>query len=346
MKLNMLLVFTVSACSGTSLAPSSQTVRSGLDVPDGGMSCVDSGPNEAIRSALAPHCVQCHGAGSSKPYFANLRSFEDLLIYPSSGTANVTPGDPEGSRLVALLEGRASGVVTKMPLDKSYAELVAQGTATLTVDAIKQWIRALDPNRPTNQGSTADLFRLRRLRADEFVLSLMPQLGLEVSDFVSGSLDQPWYANKGHFFVWPVDWAPGVSSAYGGGAQVVYGRFEALGGAIKMTSRRADPSLGPSAMQVVVQLSQAWCAAAVDKSGNHAVLGDVTLSDRSATSSAKIKKNIGSLYLRLLGDPASTTDVQALYDEVFLPLETQASTRAAWVGVCAALVRHPKMLLY
>ena len=122
-------------------------------------------------------------------------------------------------------------------------------------------------------------------------------------------------------------------------------RYETLGGAVVLQGRKHDVGLGPSSVQTMVQVSQAWCRIAIEKPNNTAVLRNVTLADKSATKSTEIKANIAQLSLRMLGDVPSDADVNELYDDVYLPLEP-ASTKAAWTAVCAALVRNPKWLSY
>jgi hypothetical protein len=92
-------------------------------------------------------------------------------------------------------------------------------------------------------------------------------------------------------------------------------------------------------------MSQAWCARAVDKKGNPAVLRYVTLADTSKSNPDAVRKNLHSLYLRMLGQPPSDAEAKELYEQVYLPLEAK-STRLGWIGVCAALIRHPLWITY
>jgi hypothetical protein len=180
------------------------------------------------------------------------------------------------------------------------------------------------------------------------VLSLMDQLGLDQSDFVDTS--RPTWRNEeytvrgGKLFTWPTDWAPGISQQYVSDKRATE-RYETLGGAVVLQGRKHDVSLGPSSVQTMVQVSQAWCRLAIEKPGNTAVLRNVTLADKSATKATEIRQNIAQLSLRMLGDVPSEAEVSELYEDVYLPLEP-ASTKAAWTAVCAALVRHPKWLSY
>ena len=300
---------------------------------DGG--CPPEGKNDEIRLALAPACASCHTTGN-KPYFASLEAFENGLVYDPKW---VNKDDPERSGLIQLLRGTAPGSYPQMPPGAPWAG---------SIDDLLAWIRDLPARGAVNEGPSPAAFTVRRLRADEMVVSLMDQLGLGPEDFVDTSnpdwRNQEFTARGGRLFVWPTDWAPGISQQYVSDKRATE-RYETLGGAVVLQGRRKDVGLGPSALQTLVQMSQAWCGLAVDKPGNTAVLRHVTLADKSATKAAQIHQNIAHLSLRMLGDVPAEAEVTELYEQVYLPLEP-ASTRAAWVGVCAALVRHPKWLSY
>ncbi|WNG25929.1 hypothetical protein F0U62_19325 [Cystobacter fuscus] len=311
---------------------------------DNNETCAPSGKNDEIRLALAPACEGCHLIGN-KPFFASLTAFENGLVYDER---YVKPGDPDNSLLIQMLEGTASGSYPQMPPGQPYGELVANGRVTLSIDKVKAWIRELPPPPARLEAADPEAFNVRRLSAEEMVVSLMDQLGLTLEDFVSTS-DPNWrnkayVVNGGKLFVWPGDWAPGISGEYVSDSRSVE-RFDALGGGNSLLYRKRDVSFGPSAAQTLVQMSQAWCARAVDKKGNTAVLRHVTLTDKSSGNPDAVQKNLRSLYLRMLGQPPSDAEAKALYEQVYLPLEAQ-NTRLAWIGVCASLVRHPLWLTY
>lgn len=309
---------------------------------DGG--CPPEGKNDEMRHALAGACASCHSTGN-KPYFASLDAFENGLVYDERW---VKRGDPDGSGLVKLLEGTNPGSYPQMPPGELFAASVADGRSTVSIDDVKAWIRDLPERSAVNEGPSPDAFTVRRLRADEMVLSLQAQLGLTLEDFVSTSnpdwRNRAYVANGGRFFIWPVDWSPGISGEYVSDSRSTE-RYETLGGAVVLQGRKHDASLGPAATQTLVQVSQAWCRRAIDKPGNTAVLRSVTAADTSATKSVEIRKNIAQLSLRMLGEPPTDAEVSELYQDVYLPLEAQ-STKVAWTAVCAALVRHPKWLSY
>lgn len=334
------LFFTLLVLAGCEGKLGTPTPTAGT-TEDGG--CPPEGRNDEVRLALAPACASCHTVGN-KPYFASLEAFENGLAYDLKW---VDPANPEGSGLVKLLLGTAAGSYPQMPPGEPYAGYLADGRAKLTLDEVKEWIRTLPPRGAVNEGPSPSAFTVRRLRADEMVLALMDQLGLGLEDFVSTS-DPNWRnqeltANGGKLFVWPTDWAPGLSQQYVSDKRSTE-RYETLGGAVTLQGRKNDAVLGPSSLQTLVQVSQAWCQRAIEKPNNKAVLRYVTLADKSATKSADLKRNLAQLSLRMLGDVPSDAEVDELF-ALYLELEP-TSTKAAWTAVCSALVRHPKWLSY
>lgn len=339
LKTAMLASLTLTACQ-----PGTAFFDGPVDGPDGGVGCEAVSRNDEVRLALAPACQGCHTNGN-KPFFASLTAFESGLVYDER---YVKRGDPENSLLVQMLKGTAPGSYAQMPPGQHYDELVASGRVALTIEQVEAWIRDLPAPPEQLEAPSPGEFRVRRLSAEEMVVSLMDQLGLSLEDFVSTSnadwRNRAYVVNWNKFFVWPGDWAPGISGEYVSDPRTIE-RFEALGGGNSLLYRKKDVSFGPSAAQTLVQLSQAWCARAVDKANNKAVLRYVTLADTSARNPDAVRKNLRYLYLRMLGQPPSDAEAQALYEQVYLPLEAQ-SARLGWVGVCAALIRHPLWITY
>lgn len=312
--------------------------------PDAGESCAPANRNDEIRLALAPACEGCHLVGN-KPFFASLTAFENGLVYDER---YVKRGDPANSMLIQLLKGNAPGSYPQMPPGQPYTELAASGRVKLTIEQVEAWIRELPPTPERLETPDPEAFSVRRLSAEEMVVSLMDQLGLTLEDFVSTS-DPNWrnkayVVNGGKLFLWPGDWAPGISGEYVSDSRSIE-RFDALGGGNSLLYRKKDVGFGPSAAQTLVQVSQAWCARAVDKKSNPAVLRYVTLADTSANNRDAVQKNLRALYLRMLGQPPSEAEAKELYERVYVPLEAQ-NTRVAWIGVCASLIRHPLWITY
>ncbi|QSQ19055.1 hypothetical protein JY651_27305 [Pyxidicoccus parkwayensis] len=332
------LALTQFACTG-------EGTRGGFsETPDGGDTCAAASDNDAVRLALAPACQGCHTNGN-KPFFSSLAAFESGLVYNEK---YVKRGDPENSLLVQMLKGAAPGSYPQMPPGQPYDELVASGRVTMTIAQVEAWIRDLPAPPEALETPSPEEFRVRRLSAEEMVVSLMDQLGLTLEDFVSTSnpdwRNRAYVVNWNKFFVWPGDWSPGISGEYVSDSRTGE-RFEALGGGNSLLYRKKDVSFGPSAAQALVQMSQAWCGRAVDKANNKAVLRYVVLADTSTKNPDAVQKNLRYLYLRMLGQPATDAEAQALYEQVYLPLEAQ-STRLGWIGVCSALIRHPLWITY
>lgn len=334
-----------SACTGTigAATPGPDPVfpTDGGVLEDGG--CAPVSRNDEVRLALAGACAGCHLAGS-RPYWASLTAFEALVYDPKY----VTRGDPDNSLLVKLFKGTAPGSFPQMPPGERYDALLARGGASMSIGDVERWIRELPPQGAVVAEPMPERFTVRRLTAEEMILSAMSQLGLTLEDFVDTSSPdwrtEEYTVRGGRFFIWPKDWAPGISRQYVSDARTVE-RYEALGGMAALDNRGKDVSIGPAAMQTLVQQSQAWCRRALEKPGNTAVLRHVTLADRSATKAAEIKRNIGALHLRMLSEPATDATIEALYTRVYLPGEAQ-STKAGWTAVCASFMRHPLWLSF
>lgn len=343
MNARLLCFLSLAACTGnigSSTNPNAFPTDGGL-LADGG--CAPVSRNDEMRLALAGACAGCHVAGS-KPYWASLTAFEGLVYDPKY----VVRGDPDNSLLLKLFKANAPGSFTQMPPGETYEAMLVRGAATVTIADLEQWIRELPPQGSVIAEPIPERFTVRRLTAEEMVVSAMAQLGLTLEDFIDTSnmnwRQQEYTVNGGKFFIWPKDWAPGISRQYVSDSRTVE-RYEALGGMAALDNRGKDIALGPAAVQTLVQMSQAWCKRAIEKPGNTAVLRYVTLADKSATKAADIKKNIAALHLRMLAEPATDDTVEALYTKVYLPLEA-TNTKAAWTAVCASFMRHPQWLSF
>lgn len=305
--------------------------------------CAPTGNQNAdVMNALAGECAGCHGEGTNKPYFASLAAFEGTLVYD---TKYVVPGHPEQSELLRLLEGQGQGMYTQMPTSgPTFAASAAQGKTSITIAALEDWIRNLPP-----QGAASfDYLKaatVRRLSAAQVLASLDAPLGLDESDFyyergtelelTDG--DQGLPARSPDALDYRDDDAFNASQSYP--------RWLGLGGAAWQAGKPGDTSLSATFLETLTQMSQARCRKAVTKRGNTAFFRYATLSDASDRAPQRIRKNIGYLHLRLLGEPATEADVSDLYESVFLPYEPKGA-ETAWTAVCAALVRHPKWVSY
>lgn len=293
--------------------------------------CATSKTDE-VRQKLATTCKGCHGAGSNKPFFADLLSFEQALAYEPK---YVAPGKPEDSYLVHLLRGDAGGIYKQMPPNGDpFAKLA--GT-DISMAEVEQWITDLPPPPPELSKPDPDAATTRRLTAEEIVTSLASQLGLDETDFKDG---------YDHLIddavpVWSPDAiSPGVPYGVPGNGWPSE-RFLGLGGPYSMHYQPREKGVTPAMTQVLVEISQAWCGLSVKKASSP-LFKYATPMDTSKTNAAGIQKNISYLHLRMLGE-VDAKEAAATYTEVFSKYEPSGPV-AAWTATCASLVRHPRWL--
>jgi hypothetical protein len=295
----------------------------------GGQQCAVS-DNDAIRLGLEPTCKACHDTGSNLPIFASLDAFENLLVYNPS---LVAPGDPDQSKLVALLQGKAQGTYTQMPLTgQPFAKL---GGTSISMDVITDWITTLPPPDPSRAGPHRDSPMTRRLRVGELVFALQSTLGFAEVGPTDASAGKP-------HALWVRD-----PTALGDITYLNIGAtrtWSVLGGGNAFSRVKDDTELSPSALRTITEMSLEWCGDAVGRA-DQTIFRDAMPTDTSADASERIRANIAYLHLRLLGEPAAPADVDAHYDGVFLPAEPRGAA-VAWTEVCAALVRDPRFLTF
>jgi hypothetical protein len=301
--------------------------------------CAASSSNDAMMKALAPTCAGCHTQGA-KPFFASLKSFEDLLVY---NPAYITPGHPETSSLIPLLSGQGTGTYKQMPLSgEPFATLASEGKTKASLEDVKKWIAGIAA-RPLDARPDPAAATVQRLSAEQIRATLYAQLGLGESDFFSQSPT----ANRGTpgalslgedlYPVYGADDAPGAID------DPPIRRHAALGGAQTSEIKARDLSPGPAFALSIAALSQAWCKIAIAKPKS-ILFPKVSPSAASASSADAIKQNIGYLTLHFLGEPAVPADVDDVFQNVFVPLETASDPKTAWAGVCSYFIRHPKWI--
>lgn len=289
-----------------------------------------------VMRALAPHCEGCHVNGA-RAFFSSVSSFQNLIV---ADPRMVKPGDPDNSEFVKLLVGTGSGAFTKMPIGaKSYAELVADGTATLTIDEVKQWVNGLATQaRDARPDSNAP--RITRVKAEQVQRALYQQLGLVHADFFTNASDygipraQPISDDLYPFQ--PVDeyLAPRTSEPRD--------RFHGLGGGSVVTQQRADPSTSPTFVLTLTQVSQRWCRMGFRKMNNEALFPSGAT---KATDEANVKATITRWFLHFHGTRATQAEVDAMYSTVWQPLAA-GGAEAGFTGLCSAFVRHPDWIFY
>ncbi|APR77923.1 Hypothetical protein A7982_03270 [Minicystis rosea] len=310
---------------------------------DGGSSADDpahcaTSKNDEVRLTLAKTCSGCHGEGSNKPFFASLESFEASLVYEPKF---VVAGKPDQSYLVKLLEGTSTSVFKQMPPQgDTFAALDKKGSTSISMDDIRDWIKDLPEPGPELSKPLADAPTTRRLTAEEIARALVDQLGLEQADFV----------RQDYYLFWdnavPVYSPDGINPPYDHGTTPSHGwptdRFLALGGPYSLHYQSRDNSITPGMVQALVVISQAWCGMSFNKMPAP-LLKYATLTDTTTESADNIKKNIGYMQTRMLGE-ADSAETKALYD-VFKIYEPQGAN-IAWTAVCATLVRHPQWMMF
>lgn len=305
--------------------------------------CAPTGNKNAdVMNALASDCASCHGKGTNKPFFESLAAFEGTLAYD---TKYVVPGKPEESELIRLLRGQGKGTYAQMPTTgATFAADDAAGKTQVSMADLEDWIR----NLPPEGGPNFDYMKaptVRRLTAPEVLESLNEPLGLTDRDFfdddkktltlVDGDRGLP--ARTPDALAYRDDDA--FVSAQ------VYPRWLALGGPAWQLGKPPDTSVSATFLETLTQMSQARCRKAVTKRGNAAFFRFVSATESSEKAKDGIRKNIGYLHLRLLGEPATEADIDDLYESVFVPYE-KTDLETAWTAVCAALVRHPLWAAY
>ena len=308
---------------------------------DAGTSLPECPPPEGLEEtdrvmrALYPNCAGCHRTGE-KGYFASLDAFVSLLV---ANPRLVQPGAPDESELVRLLEGDGSGTAPHMPLAGApYADLE---DAALSMAEIRTWIAELGrvsvSTAPDPEAST-----IARLRADMFGEPLLRLLGLTTDDITSPAQEfgvPMLQARTEDYAVLSTDTVPPARNS--GQSTVHLG----LGGASIATSVTPDPTPNATFAQFVVPLSQRYC----ERSVALATSPLFSAADASTGSDEpeRVKTNLRDLVLRFHGSVASDAEIDVLFDEVFVPVETDAGDpRRAWVAVCSTLIRDPRFVFY
>jgi hypothetical protein len=329
------LVLLACGSDGPGAAPGGGAAGNGAGGASGasgsGPTCAES-PNDAVRLALAPSCEGCHSATSGKPFFASLASFEATLAY---NEAYVVRGKPDESRLVALLEGTATGTYQRMPLgNQSFADLAQKGQTKISVEQIRAWITALPAQGSESRAPDPTAVSTRRLRADELLKAVQIALGYPtatggVPPLLGGSM-QPLSPDS-----------PKTIDYNDDGRRESY---KMLGGPSYMDGRPPEKSWSPSSLAVVTQIATRECTRAV-KDKSPVFFKFATPADTLPAGAAAVNANVAYLHRRFLGLTATPDDTKALVDQVFVPASARGA-EVAWVEVCAALIRHPHFVTF
>lgn len=289
---------------------------------------------DRVMRGLGPHCAGCHTTGE-KGYFASLDAFVSLLV---ANTRLVSPGDPEGSALVALLEGRGEGSAGQMPLSGApYAE---REDLAVPMAEIRSWIANLEPVEvstvPDRSATTS-----ARLSARMFRHAVPAVLGLSLEEITSVVQD----------FGVPVIRAPTRNFAALSPDAVPPPRerthervYFGLGGGSSARNIAEDRNPSATFVQYLVPLSHRWCELAVAKA--ESPLFTAASAQTTSEEPDRVRANLAAMQLRFWGEPATEAQLDRLVNDLFVPIETEAGPERAWVGVCAAFLRDPRFLFY
>lgn len=283
-----------------------------------------------VYEGLKAECAGCHQSGT-RGYFSSLGAFQALLV---SDARLVKPGDPDGSELVKLLEAKGTGAFKQMPIAGLPYSQRTPGTGA-SVAQVKAWITGLSAQARDNRPDP-NARPITRVSATQAQRALYQQLGLTHDDFfISASeFSLPMAESRGdtNYPLQGQDMVPTPRQAQSSG------RFEALGGGTVMGQVRADPSITPTYVLTLQQVSQAWCRRALTKAGNTALFPGGTL---GASDAATAKATIARWSLHFLAQPMAPADVDALHADVFAPLLAESNATNAYTGLCSFFIRHP-----
>ncbi|NRD45320.1 hypothetical protein [Corallococcus exiguus] len=328
----LLLVLPVSlACGrdGTTAVPSTQAQKA----------CGTPASSETVRimQGLQPHCEGCHAQGA-RGYFASVDAFQSLMV---SDPRLVKAGSPEESELIRLLEGRGSAAFKQMPIgEKSYAQLVSDGTAKLSVADVRAWIQSLSTQQ-RDARPDPEAPRITRMSATQVQRALYQQLGLTHDDFFSSATEfgipmAESYEDE-RYPMQPPDAVPAPRQHTTGE------RFYGLGGGSVFNQSTPDRTASPTFALTLTQVSQRWCRLALAKTGNTALF---PAGSKRTADAVDVKATLRRWSLRFLGERFTDAQVDALYADVFVPLSTPTDTEPAYVGVCSYFIRHPHWIFY
>jgi hypothetical protein len=300
----------------------------------------ESAQNQIIFDGLKPSCEGCHSTGS-RGYFASLSSFESLLVYQPS---LVTPGNPDGSRLVQLLEGNAPGNYKQMPTGgPPYAEVAKSQPKRLQVQAVRDWITRLE-SHTIDPLPSIDAPRVTRIGAADAQRALYQQLGLGDDDFfVPATQYSIVHKSNQNDNLYPLTSADSIPAPY---EALSVARFASLGGGSAPTQIATDGSLSPAFVGSLTQVSQRWCALALAKQGNTALLPAGASTMAGSSNPAAVKAVLRSWFLHFHAVAAKDEDIDRVFTSVFVPLEQGKDTATAYAGTCSYFVRHPDWVFY
>ena len=295
---------------------------------------------DAIFKGLEPTCANCHRAGKS-PYFSSPTAFYNLLV---DNPAWVTPGDPDSSELIALLEGTASGQYAQMPPGvQTFADMEAAGQTQATVAQVRAFITDLDGCQAALEPAP-ERVQVQRKSAAQIHRTLKQHLGLEDTDV------QPYNTRVSdrRYPIWNPDYVKRIVAGVNVNpfATSAARRWYALGGESYMMNIEGNRSFSPTFGQAITQVAQAWCRVGVEKPDNGALFRHVDASNLEGATPEQIDDNLRYLMLRFWGHAATDDEVSSLRADVYDVYASRSDVPTAWVAVCATLIRDPMWIVY
>jgi hypothetical protein len=274
-------------------------------------------------------------------YFASLNAFESLLV---RNPRLVSPGNPEESELVMLLEGRRDGnSMGQMPLGGDpFAVLSDRGETDVTIEEIRDWITNLEAPAAST-ATSPQVATVQRIGAAHIELGLRELLGLTLENFYDVGLEHELPVlvlrtydsySVHHIDRLPMEWASVTTSNFG-----------TLGGGSGLYTQNESRSVSTGFVQTLVPMSQAWCEMAIDKPGNTALF-DVATSNTSTGDMTVLREQLADWHLAFLAEVPSDADIDLVVDQVFAPIEASSNPRKAWIAACSYFIRHPLFVFY
>jgi hypothetical protein len=329
-------LFLVSMLGACDRVPEARPAGGADSVSVQGLVCVPpSNATAKMFQGLKPFCAGCHTAGA-RGFFASVEVFDALVV---RDPRLVTPGQPDGSELIRLLEGRGTGAFKKMPPDQvSYAQLVGMGAPAVT--ELRGWVQSLTAQgrdgRPDQNAP-----RVTRVSAQQAQRALYQQLGLSHGDFFTEAKDYGWpLAQLRSDDMYPLQPPDALPTPRNGDAR---DRFYGLGGGSVLQQSAPDPTTSPTFVQTLTQVSQAWCRIALAKAGNTALF---PAGSGPVGTDTAVKATIARWSLHFLAEKADAARVDEIYRTVYAPIADKSDAVTGYAGLCSYFIRHPGWIFY
>jgi hypothetical protein len=305
-----------------------------------GPTMAEHAQNQAVFDALKPTCEGCHSTGS-RGYFASLQAFESLVVYEPK---EVVPGKPDESQLILVLEGNGTRAFKQMPPSgPTFADIAVKGGSTLSMAQIRDWVTKLQARAPDKLPSI-DARRITRIGAADVQRALYQQLGLSDADFFTPATEYSIpHKTSQDDSKYPLSSADSIPAPY---ENLQVDRFASLGGGSAMNQARTDTTISPTFVGSITQVSQRWCAMALAKSPNAALLPAGASITTGSAEPDKVKAILKSWFLHFHAVQATPADVDQVYTGVFLPLEAGKDAQTGYIGACSYFIRHPDWIFY